>query len=272
VTRLRGLGDRLVAVVRHNFEAEPFGISTSVWWSKDARRWANVIPRVDERPLVFDVTRFRGRWIATTTGPTAVASWNGTDAMESVAGIDGSAFDRGRPVIHGGRLVIPLEGPQIDGGNPTAVMLSTADGRSWIETAIAPDAPAEVLGMVSDGSTLVALGNGPRDDGRNGVAAWWTTDGLVWTRASLPAGLLDAPRRTDAVAALSGGFIALSQADIGGPPDVIWSADGRTWHLMPAGPDSQVALPRAFGNGDSALFYLQPYVEFRWYLWEAQLG
>lgn len=145
-------------------------------------------------------------------------------------------------------------------------MLFSADGLEWSETTLDDGWIAEVHSTASDERVYVALGHARKKTFAFETAAWWSTDGLDWQRASM-AGVPDGLSRIDAVAAIDGGFVALWQGDTADSAHLLWSPDGRSWFVLEGGPVGRVAQPRAIVVGGRLQIYLQPEDADGWVLW-----
>jgi hypothetical protein len=98
----------------------------------------------------------------------------------------------------------------------------SSDGVEWIPVSDGRTfAGAVVTGLALGGPSFVAVGYDDR-----GAAAWWSTDGLAWERATAPS---FTSRRVSAVTASPGGLVAVG---FGADGAVAWrSLDGRSWTM-----------------------------------------
>jgi hypothetical protein len=141
------------------------------------------------------------------------------------------------------------------------VLLHSTDGRSWSEVGPPADSPSALLNAVvtfGDGFVLVgAVDAGPRIDTAT-PAAWFSTDGITWTRATVnvdaatfPDGAVGSGEMGGVTAGGGGliGWFGQRAIAVGGPRfSAMWtSADGVTW--------DQRDLPQVPSDGGAALDY-----------------
>jgi hypothetical protein len=175
----------------------------------------------------------------------AVLMWRSTDGQtwQPLPASALAPFDRVQIVsmTAGARgLVAYGEHWTVEGSTPTFVVLHSTDGTSWA-SAVFPDqnggrtgvlvqnVAALSGGFVAIGSNDQAAGSGTNGGG----AAWYSPDGLTWTRAAAPAGSNDLILYA---AAGSAGVVATTNAPVASSNEVWVSADGRTWHMAETSP------------------------------------
>jgi hypothetical protein len=127
-----------------------------------------------------------------------------------------------------------------DGSPRQPTIWTTADGLSWTRQADSPAFVSRrafweegVFDVIETGHGFVAVGTESEDDSsRADAAAWFSPDGVTWTRATVN----DAIGRTmEQVVATSGGLVALGEAaysfhaGFGGGTAIWTSRDGRVW-------------------------------------------
>jgi hypothetical protein len=118
----------------------------------------------------------------------------------------------------------------LEATGPMATAWASPDGQSWTLRSDFPGGDGSVAwGVATTGATAVAVGvvNGA-------PAAWYSADGVRWTRAAAPR---DGPDRGElrAVVASKLGFLAAGSDEHGrlAPEAVFWtSTDGRTWERV----------------------------------------
>ncbi len=117
-------------------------------------------------------------------------------------------------------------GHDADGGS---VIWSSVDGESWMRQPLAASSgPAAVMGITTDGDTMVVVG---RDWEANRATAWTSNDGTAWNQQIIPTSC--AASSLAVVAHGPSGFVAVGPCQMG-PSAVlragVWiSADGVTW-------------------------------------------
>jgi hypothetical protein len=136
---------------------------------------------------------------------------------------------------------LTAEAPDSTPRYPTA--WTSPDGHAWTRL---PDSQAFVsrrtyweeivADVVPDGQSLVAVGMEEYTDGSSAdAAAWFSPDGMTWTRAKVTDGT---GRTMDQVIATDHGFVAIGEAEysfhagFGGGTAIWTSPDGRTWTLQ----------------------------------------
>jgi hypothetical protein len=129
--------------------------------------------------------------------------------------------------------------------SPDGVAFS-GDGITWQSVPLPGPAAAQVQGVASFGTGFVAVGV----DGttQRSPVAWWSSDGLNWTRATVEAHPGDG---FTAVYAAEGGLVALSST--GGVPGLtsFWtSPDGHSWKLSSANPMGVVQAGEGVGSAN----------------------
>lgn len=255
---------QFIAILYHRTDAESG--TTTAWVSPDAKTWKPWFDLGHEEAFPQAFAKIDGRWVATVTpnGPIMTSE----DGQRWVMTVERPFGVNGRPITGPGGLVIPAPGPDIQQRGGSQVMLSSADGLRWSETTLDDGWIAEVHSTAADDRIFVALGHARTKTFAFEAAGWWSTDGLDWQRASMPAGL-DGLSRIDAVAAIADGFIALWQGDTAESPHLLWSPDGRSWFGLEGGPIGRVALPRLIVEGNHLRLYLQPDDADGWEMWEA---
>ena len=141
----------------------------------------------------------------------------------------------------------------------TNVAFYSADGINWSPRAF-PDQSSGLTKIVVDqviagASGFVAVGRNASAGNLRGMA-WYSVDGLTWTRASTPAGSTGAAY----LAAGRSGIVAPSFGGPSGTPNTMWvSADGRTWQTALTSPYSTGSSWIA-GDGDQILVISGPSV------------
>ena len=136
------------------------------------------------------------------------------------------------------------------------VVLHSADGISW-SSADFPDQNGGSSGVlvqqvIATPNGFVAVGSADQAPGSGaavGGAAWYSPDGLTWTRATTPAGSTELTRYA---AAGSTGMVATSNG--------LWvSADGKTWQTADTSPFTN-GSSWITGDGDQILVISGPSV------------
>lgn len=262
---VRWVEDRFVALVERPIpDAEPVADSVVAWTSPDGVEWTRLLDLSAQEIFPHAVTRISGRWVVATRIGAVMTSDDGKRWSEALQ----TRFGIGRPVLWPGGLVIPATGPDVAGRGQSQSMLHTGDGHDWSRTNLDDGQIAEVLSMAADQRVVVALGYARPDQVEFEQAGWWSSDGIDWKRATMPAEIQGGSGRIDGVAAVTGGFMAIYQADAPVSPVMIWSADGKVWAPLDGGPTGQIALPRMVPAGEGVLIYLQPYESEEWVAWE----
>jgi hypothetical protein len=142
------------------------------------------------------------------------------------------------------------------------VIMHSTDGRDWSRVVLPPDSPSVLVGEVvafGHGFVLVgAIDAGPRVDGVT-PAAWFSVDGMTWTRAAVnvdgelfPGGAGGMGEMGAVTAAGDGliGWWGQRVMSAGGPRfTAAWaSSDGRTWE--PRDLNAVPSLRHAYVAGD----------------------
>ena len=125
-------------------------------------------------------------------------------------------------------------------GDPTFVALHSTDGTSWASSDF-PDQNGGKTGVLVQNvaatpNGFVAIGSNDQVAGSAatvGGAAWYSPDGLTWTRAAAPAGSNDLILYA---ATGSAGIVATTNAIVPSSNQVWVSADGKTWRLAATSP------------------------------------
>jgi hypothetical protein len=145
--------------------------------------------------------------------------------------------------VASGRAGLVAIGNSYGDGALAPVLLHSTDGRSWRESALPNDSPSALLFEVDafgDGYVLVGtVAVGPRVETAT-PAAWYSADGVSWTRATVGVDTTLYPNGIEgigdfaAIAAGSDGLIGWrgNRAIAVGAPrtSIAWqSLDGRTW-------------------------------------------
>ncbi len=156
-------------------------------------------------------------------------------------------------VVHGGSgwLAVGQAGPPAQPGlpPPTAVAITSADGRTWRPAANAQQfaAPGTALTQAAVGPTAYVVVGSAAGPGGGRVAAAWSSVGLsTWTRATVSTGGASAPGSAGqmlAVTADRSGFAAVGSA--GNAPAVWISRTGSSWQ--------PIALPLPPGTASAVL-------------------
>jgi hypothetical protein len=179
----------------------------AIWWSRDGASWqqtmrgAAVAPSSPKHPLVQHVRYADGRFVAfgqrisSVSGDVVAAVWTS---------VDGRSWQRSD------------EGPFAPAGNPIPADTSTA--RSTITDLVVTNDGWFAVGQVFTGS----FSGGLLAPGAFNYAAWRSTDGTQWERATLPGDLANGT--TPAVTA-SGGTLVLGGKTASGSP-AIWVEPG----------------------------------------------
>jgi hypothetical protein len=110
----------------------------------------------------------------------------------------------------------------------------SADAITWEALPLPGTATPQVVGVAASGSGFVAVGAG--GTGQRSPVAWWSSDGLHWTRSTVETH----PGDTDgfvAVYAAEGGLVAISAtATVPGLNSLWASSDGHAWRLSADNP------------------------------------
>jgi hypothetical protein len=225
------------------------GFRAAAWTSTDGRRWARVtdLPAVDDTPLAA-VAVSGGRLMAVGRHGSSAAVWASSDGVAwteaplpsqpgdqapseaipvqaaAVAGTDATSASPGKAdFVAGGWTGAP-------NAQPSARFWFSSDGSRWTSARVAPAtaADARVVAMAASGAGFVAVGQTGPEGSPTGSAAWWSEDGVAWTRIASA----DLPSDTtpEAVAtAPGGGFVAVGSS-VARDRAVVWpSMDGRHW-------------------------------------------
>jgi hypothetical protein len=217
-----------------------------VFPSTDVRIWAQMTPLPD------GVATFASSLAGDETEVLVVGDDNDGKAV-LWRSIDGRSFQR---LTVGGAAREAVESPRVVGGGYAAlgpagappILLRSPDGASWTSTPIdrASDVVATRLeigrwGWLVQG--LWAPGCGPLASCAGQSIAWWSGDGLVWTR--LPGeGSPLSNGGSIVVPAGNHGMLAISGADA-------WSSpDGWAWRPLPEPGDGSVSIDDTVVRGD----------------------
>jgi hypothetical protein len=122
-----------------------------------------------------------------------------------------------------------------------SVVLFSVDGLNWSSRAF-PDQNGGTTGVlvqqvVATTDGFIAAGSNDQMPGSSepsvGGAAWYSSDGLTWTRAKVPTGIA---HETRYAAAGKAGMVATSN-EVSATSNVLWvSADGKTWQTADTSP------------------------------------
>jgi hypothetical protein len=125
------------------------------------------------------------------------------------------------------------------------------NGRNWQTVSLPGGTAMDVVSVAAFGSGFVAVGATGTTPGSESPAAWWSTDGLHWTRATIQAdpgaGFIDVQTGASGLAAMthSGGVPGTSS---------FWtSRDGRSWTISQADPLGTIGTGEGMG-GVNGLF------------------
>jgi hypothetical protein len=244
---------------------DPDRLTTRAFISPDATTWKPWFDPGNESTFPQAFAKVDGRWVATVRGDGPVMS--SEDGEQWVTAHERPFGVNGRPLSGPDGVVIPAPGVDVQGRGESQVMLSSPDGLTWSETTLDDGWIAEVHSTAANAATYIALGHARKKTFEFEAAAWWSTDGLDWQRASMT-GVPDGLSRIGAVAAIDGGFVALWQGDTAESAHLLWSSDGRSWFVLEGGPVGRIAEPHAIVIGDRLRFYLQPEDAEEWVMWE----
>jgi hypothetical protein len=158
--------------------------------------------------------------------PSALAPFNRLQIVSMTAGARG--------------LVAYSEHWTVEGSTPTFIVLHSTDGTSWASS-VFPDQNGGKTGVLvqevaATPNGFVAIGSNDQVSGSAatvGGAAWYSPDGLTWTRAAAPAGSNDLILYA---AAGSAGIVATTNAIVPSSNQVWVSADGKTWRMAKTSP------------------------------------
>ena len=117
--------------------------------------------------------------------------------------------------------------PPVVWAPPTAAAFRSADGITWVKSAVPPG--AETLAFIAAGDQIVATGD--TCVACVGAFAWWSTadHGVTWQAETEPSQGFPSPGTS--ITSTGDRFVDLSGGRLR------WSADGRTWHpLVATGP------------------------------------
>jgi len=179
--------------------------------------------------------------------PSAVLMWRSSDGMvwQPLGARQINSFDRvwissmaaGPAGLEASGLYDP---PTAKPGTPEAVVLHSIDGVNWSSRAF-PDQNGGSTGVLNQGiiataNGFVAVGSGDMATGAVGSAgagAWYSPDGLAWTRAITPSTTSASGLRYAAAGAR--GMVATSYDPEGS--NAWWvSVDGKTWQTPDTSP------------------------------------
>jgi hypothetical protein len=185
-------------------------------------------------------------------------------------------------VVRGGPGYVAVGGAsngaaQVDGLSHAVVWTST-DGRAWLRikdapifhatAGIDPRLDVSASSIATDGSHLVAVGEGASQD-LTAAIAWWSDDGRTWQRGT---GERFQYGQLWQVASVPGGFLGAGPSGPDSCLGGIWSStDGRAWSCIAADPpfDSSVATDAAASptlelvvgynpDGGASIFWTRP--------------
>lgn len=138
----------------------------------------------------------------------------------------------------GGRLVAVGTDRTRDDGD-AAVWVSD-DGLNWVrvphdEAELGGPGHQEMHGVTAGGPGLVAVGHTTGSDGDLDAAAWWSVDGITWSRVPHDDALFGGSGRQDmwSVAAAGSNLVAVGDQPRPGATAVWTSPDGMTWSRVP---------------------------------------
>ena len=227
------LGDELLAFSHPNTDALglPGASESLLWRSTDGVTWSAV-----------DSQSWRDAWSGLWIGPMP-AGWDELQHPILTGLVDVASGPAGLVAIgnsYGADRMVP-------------VVLHSTDGRDWSAVSLPPGTVSPLLSAVAsyDGGFMLvgAVDSGPRVDSVT-PAAWFSSDGVSWSRATVnvdsrlfPSGIVGIGEFGD-VTAGSDGLVAWSGVrgmTAGGPRFMArWtSSDGRTWQPR----DTNTALP-----------------------------
>ena len=118
--------------------------------------------------------------------------------------------------------------PTHPSGVPSQAVAAVPFDVTWKHTGIEGIGPVQsIVAVAMVGDTRVLVASLPYlDDGSPNAAAWWSTDGISWTKAQ------DFPA-SDSVFALTAGGPGLVAGGFSGDDAGVWtSTDGRAWHQV----------------------------------------
>ncbi len=201
----------------------------------------------------------------------AILAWTSTDgrAWEELTGPDSLGAGNVTDAAHGHGMVLAVG----DQGWSTPAIWQSSDGLAWEAQVLSSDlfADAHLMGVApfSGGWVVTGMTGGHElqccadgwgiDETR--PAAWWSTDGVTWQRATLAAGASGWGAQLGAVHAGQDGLVAI---DAGGPiggkdpatvayPQLWTSTDGRSWAPVAVDPATAFRPIASDGTGILAM-------------------
>jgi hypothetical protein len=234
-------GDRSphhLAAIDEELVAFSQGAEPLLWTSSDGSRWTPV-----------ESGTWTTAWSDLRVGPMP-AGWDITQHPMDTGLVDVAATADGVVVI----------GNSFTENGMSPVLLSSADGTTWLRRSLPAGSPSAMLNSVVAfrGAAVVvgAVGIGP-DPSDAEPAAWYSADGRGWTRAAVEAGDAFGGQLSGfefgPAAAASDGIVACQgsrEMTAGGPRyGMGWvSADGRTWRPE-ADPNASTTCGWTAGDG-----------------------
>jgi hypothetical protein len=202
--------------------------------------------------------------------PSAVLMWRSSDGLvwRSLSTKQTAAFDRVGIVsmAAGSKGLVALgmyDPPTAKPVEPKSVVLHSTDGLTWSSQAF-PDQNGGSSGVlnqevIATSSGFVAVGSGDQAAGNVGAAgsgAWYSADGVSWSRATTPA--TGSIRGLRYAAAGARGMVATSYDPEG--PNPLWvSVDGTAWQTAASSPYT-VGSSWLIGDTHSILVVSGPHV------------
>ena len=165
------LGDELLAFSHPSIDMLPMAGSTIplIWQSNDGASWS-----------LLDSQSWRDAWRGLVVGHMP-ASWDTIQYDPTTGLVDVASGPQGLVAIGNS-----FTAGDMDGMVPAVVY--SADGRSWSRGSLPDDSPSAIVNSVASRGvgfvTVGAVNVGPQP-GTAVPAAWYSTDGLTWTRATV---------------------------------------------------------------------------------------
>jgi hypothetical protein len=224
------------------------GTDLASWWSSDGLTWS-----VARRALrgvandVADVATTPAGWIAVGSRLATVCA-SGCDPIRAYTWTSTDGLRWSRPATQPSlanaaftSVTATREGSFVAAGRKgwVAAVWTSADGKTWTRRARKTFARATtnglsplLFGVATRDDTLVAVGMDDTQDIGGRVRAWWSTDGVTWTPATI-----QRPRDGQMFSATptTHGFLAVGPSAAGpkGCGGGIWeSTDGRAWRCI----------------------------------------
>jgi hypothetical protein len=153
------------------------------------------------------------------------------------------------------------------GGDPTGTAMDVStDCRTWRRVALPGPKVAQITDLAANSTGFVAVGSaGDVGDSNSKSLAWWSSDGLHWSAASVPSAKGE---RFASVGAGADGFVALETTSnaIPGRQALFTSADGHAWKAFAGDPLGTIKSGEGVGSpagtltsdGSHLLLYGQP--------------